>query len=103
MDRIQRKATRAGKEIELTPKEFALLEYLMLNAERRVTRNMIMEHVWNLPLDTPTNVVEVYVNHLRKKVDSDHLTKLIRTVRGVGYEMSAATTAAAPSPSLSVS
>lgn len=98
MDRIQRKASRAGKEIELTPKEFALLEYLMLNAERRVTRNMIMEHVWNLPLDTPTNVVDVYVNHLRKKVDSEHPTKLIRTVRGVGYELSSPK--AAPPPAM---
>lgn len=87
MDRIQRKAWRSGKEIELTPKEFALLEYLLLNAGRRVTRHMIMEQVWNLPPETPSNVVDVYVNHLRKKVDSEYPAKLIRTVRGVGYEI----------------
>ncbi len=87
LDRVQRTVARAGKRIELTSKEFALLEYLMRNAGRRVTRTMIIEHVWNLKFDTGTNVVDVYVNYLRRKVDSEFSTKLIGTVRGVGYEI----------------
>lgn len=87
MDRVERTIKRAGKRIELTPKEFALLEYLMRNAGRRVTRNMIIEHVWNLSFDTMTNVVDVYINYLRKKVDEGFEPKLIRTIRGVGYQM----------------
>ncbi|MGA8762771.1 MAG: winged helix-turn-helix domain-containing protein, partial [Candidatus Sulfotelmatobacter sp.] len=70
-------------------KEFALLEYLMRNAGRRVTRAMIIEHVWNLTFDTTTNVVDVYINYLRRKIDDGHPRKLIHTVRGVGYELSA--------------
>ncbi len=89
LDRVQRVVERAGRRIELTTKEFALLEYLMGNAGRRVTRSMIIEHVWNLTFDTTTNVVDVYINYLRRKVDDGHGTKLIRTVRGVGYELSA--------------
>ena len=88
LDRVERKVERAGKRIELTSKEFALLEYLMRNAGRRITRAMIVEHVWNLSFDTTTNIVDVYINYLRKKVDSDHSPHLIHTVRGVGYEMS---------------
>ncbi len=87
MNRVERTIKRAGKRIELTPKEFALLEYLMRNAGRRVTRNMIIEHVWNLSFDTMTNVVDVYINYLRKKVDEDFEPKLIRTIRGVGYQL----------------
>jgi len=63
LDRVERRVERAGKRIELTTKEFALLEYLMLNAGRRVSRPMIIEHVWNLSFDTSTNVVDVYVNY----------------------------------------
>src|SRR5450759_775491 len=74
--------------IELTSKEFALLEYLMRNAGRRMTRAMIVEHVWNLSFDTTTNIVDVYINYLRKKVDGEYAPHLIHTVRGVGYEMS---------------
>jgi DNA-binding response OmpR family regulator len=88
LDRVERKVERAGKSIELTSKEFALLEYLMRNAGRRVTRTMIVEHVWNLSFDTTTNIVDVYINYLRKKVDGDHSLHLIHTVRGVGYELS---------------
>ena len=87
LNRVERTVKRAGRRIELTPKEFALLEYLMLNAGRRVTRTMIIEHVWNLSFDTMTNVVDVYINYLRKKVDEGFGHKLIRTVRGVGYQL----------------
>jgi len=88
LDRVERKVERAGKRIELTSKEFALLEYLMRNAGRRITRAMIVEHVWNLSFDTTTNIVDVYINYLRKKVDGEYVPHLIHTVRGVGYEMS---------------
>ncbi|MCH7985865.1 MAG: response regulator transcription factor [Acidobacteria bacterium] len=87
LNRVERTVKRAGRRIELTPKEFALLEYLMLNAGRRVTRTMIIEHVWNLSFDTMTNVVDVYINYLRKKVDEGFGHRLIRTVRGVGYQL----------------
>jgi DNA-binding response OmpR family regulator len=88
VDRVQRLVERAGNRIELTAKEFALLEYLMLNLGRRVTRSMIIERVWNLTFDTTTNVVDVYINYLRRKIDDGHAAKLIHTVRGVGYELS---------------
>jgi two-component system copper resistance phosphate regulon response regulator CusR len=87
LNRVERSVNRAGQPITLTPKEFGLLEYLMRNAGRCVTRAMIIEHVWNLSFDTMTNVVDVYINYLRKKVDSGHEKKLIRTVRGVGYQI----------------
>jgi len=88
LDRVEHRVERAGKRIDLTTKEFSLLEYLMRNAGRRVTRSMIVEHVWNLTFDTTTNVVDVYINYLRRKVDDGHPNKLIHTVRGVGYELS---------------
>ncbi len=87
MDRVERIVKRGGRRIDLTPKEFALLEYLMRNAGHRVTRAMIIEHVWNFSFDTMTNVVDVYINYLRKKVDEAFPRKLIHTVRGVGYQM----------------
>jgi two-component system copper resistance phosphate regulon response regulator CusR len=87
LDRVQHVVTRAGRPINLTPKEFALLEYLMRNAGRPVSRAMIVEHVWNLGFDSTTNVVDVYINYLRKKIDSDAPTRLIRTIRGVGYQI----------------
>ena len=86
LDYMQRTVQRAGRTIDLTPKEFALLEYFMRNPGRRITRNMIIEHVWKLSPDTMTNVVDVYVNYLRKKIDEGAKVRLIRTVRGVGYE-----------------
>lgn len=86
LDYLRRTVHRAGKLIDLTPKEFALLEYFMRNPGRRVTRNMIIENVWKLAPDTMTNVVDVYVNYLRKKIDEGARVKLIHTVRGVGYE-----------------
>ena len=87
LDRIEHRVERSGRRIDLTAKEFALLEYLMRNTGRCVTRAMIIEHVWNLTFDTTTNVVDVYINYLRRKVDDGHPTKLIHTVRGVGYEI----------------
>jgi DNA-binding response OmpR family regulator len=87
LDRVERTVKRAGKRIELTSKEFGLLEYLLRNAGHRVTRSMIVEHVWNLSFDTGTNIVDVYINYLRKKIDDGFSPKLIHTVRGVGYEM----------------
>jgi heavy metal response regulator len=88
LDRVERKVERAGRNIELTTKEFALLEYLMRNAGRRLTRAMIIEHVWNLNFDSTTNVVDVYINYLRRKVDDGFTPSLIHTVRGVGYQLS---------------
>ncbi len=76
---------RAGREIELKPKEFALLEYLLRNAGRPVTRTMILEHVWDIHFDSISNVVDVHINSLRNKVDKDFQTPLIHTIRGVGY------------------
>jgi DNA-binding response OmpR family regulator len=91
LDRVERRVTRGSRTIELTSKEFALLEYLMRNAGRRVTRAMIIEHVWNLSFDSTTNLVDVYVAYLRRKVDDDAPRKLIHTIRGVGYELSGPT------------
>jgi heavy metal response regulator len=80
-----REVTRGGRRIELTVKEYALLEYLMRNAGRVLTRPMIAEHVWNLDFDTFTNVIDVYMSYLRSKVDRGQQQKLIHTVRGSGY------------------
>lgn len=88
LDRVERRVERAGRRIELTTKEFALLEYLMRNVGRRLTRAMIIEHVWNLTFDSTTNVVDVYINYLRRKVDDGFGLPLIHTVRGVGYQLS---------------
>ena len=84
-----REVTRGGKRIELTTKEYALLEYLMRNAGRVLTRPMIAEHVWNQDFDTFTNVIDVYVNYLRNKIDRGQERKLIQTVRGSGYQLKA--------------
>jgi len=85
MDLIRRDVIRAGKKIELQPREFALLEYMMSGAGRVITRTMIMEHVWNYDFDPQTNVVDVLVCRLREKVDRDFSKKMIHTIRGVGY------------------
>jgi len=82
-----RVVTRSGKRIDLSAREFALLTYLMQNAGRCVTRSMIMEHVWTLAYDTSANVVDVYINYLRSKVDKGFQQKLIRTMRGLGYQI----------------
>jgi DNA-binding response OmpR family regulator len=84
-----REVIRGGKRIELTSKEYALLEYLMRNVGRVLTRPMIAEHVWNLDFDTFTNVIDVYVNYLRNKIDRGRDRKLIHTVRGTGYVLKA--------------
>ncbi len=88
MDRLTRSVRRGPKRIELTAKEFALLEYLMRSAGRALTRDMIVEHVWDMSSDVWTNVVDVYINYLRNKVDRGFDRTLIHTVRGVGYRMS---------------
>lgn len=88
IDRLSQQVKRAGKRIELTSKEYSLLEYLMANAGRVLSRTMIMEHVWDESFEGLTNIVDVYVRHLRGKVDESHSNKLIRTVRGVGYSVS---------------
>jgi DNA-binding response OmpR family regulator len=85
LDRLSRQVRRAGKRIELTSKEYALLEYLATNAGRVLSRAMIMEHVWDQSFQNLTNIVDVYVKHLRTKVDDPFSPKLIRTIRGVGY------------------
>lgn len=85
LDPARRLVTRGGERIDLTSKEFALLEYLLRNAGRVLTRAMISEHVWNYDFDTETNVIDVYVNYLRRKIDSGREKKLIHTVRGSGY------------------
>jgi two-component system, OmpR family, response regulator len=85
LDLIRRRATRLGKSIDLRPKEFLLLEYLVRNVNRPVTRTMILEHVWNSSFEGLTNVVDVYISALRSKVDRDFPQKLIQTNRGIGY------------------
>jgi DNA-binding response OmpR family regulator len=85
LDRLSQQVKRGGHRIDLTAKEYALLEYLMSNAGRVLSRNMIIEHVWDQSFDGITNIVDVYIRHLRNKVDSGHDAKLLRTVRGVGY------------------
>lgn len=87
MDLIQRKVTRGGKEISLSGKEYALLEYLMRNKGRIVTEWMILEHVWDMNYEGTSNVVNVYINHLRKKIDHGEKIKLIHTLRGYGYKI----------------
>jgi DNA-binding response OmpR family regulator len=84
-----REVTRGGRRIDLTAKEYALLEYLMRNARRVLTRPMIAEHVWNQDFDTFTNVIDVYVNYLRNKIDRGQDRKLLHTVRGSGYTLKA--------------
>jgi len=87
-DRLTQQVTRAGRRIELTPKEYALLDYLAAHAGRVLSRTMIVEHVWDQSFEGLTNIVDVYVRHLRAKVDDPFPTKLIRTVRGAGYRLS---------------
>jgi two-component system, OmpR family, copper resistance phosphate regulon response regulator CusR len=85
IDRLTQQVRRGGQRIELTGKEYALLEYLMTNVGRVLSRAMIIEHVWDQSFDGATNIVDVYVRHLRNKIDDPFERKLIRTVRGVGY------------------
>jgi two-component system OmpR family response regulator len=91
LDLRSRRATRAGREIEpLRPREFALLEYLMRNAGRVVSKTMILSHVWDYSFDPRTNVVDVLVHRLREKIDKGFDRKMIRTVRGIGYVLEVA-------------
>src|ERR1700674_4555177 len=85
LDCIRRKVTRAGENVELAPKEFSILEYLMRNRGRPLSRTMIVEHVWDMDYDGLTNIVDVYIRHLRSKIDDRFPQKLIQTVRGIGY------------------
>jgi DNA-binding response OmpR family regulator len=88
LDRLSQQVKRAGKRIHLTSKEYALLEYFLANAGRVLSRTMIIEHVWDQSFHGLTNIVDVYIRHLRSKVDDAHPLKLIRTVRGAGYCLS---------------
>jgi two-component system OmpR family response regulator len=90
LDLRSRAATRAGRGIELRPREFALLEYLMRNAGRVVSKTMILSHVWDYSFDPRTNVVDVLVHRLREKIDKGFEQKLIHTVRGIGYVLKVA-------------
>jgi two-component system OmpR family response regulator len=85
LDLIARTANRAGQEIELLPREFQVLEYLVRNAGQVVPRAMLLQHVWNLNFDPTTNIIDVYVGRVRRKVDNHHIYPLIHTVRGVGF------------------
>jgi two-component system copper resistance phosphate regulon response regulator CusR len=85
LDTVRRRVTRAGESIELAPKEFAILEYMMRNPGRPLSRTMIVEHVWDMDYDGLTNIVDVYIRHLRSKIDDRWPVKLIHTVRGIGY------------------
>jgi DNA-binding response OmpR family regulator len=85
MDTVRRKVRRAGTAIELKPKEYALLEILMRNTDRPLTKTLIIEHVWDIHFDSISNVVEVHINSLRNKIDKGFSVPLIHTIRGVGY------------------
>jgi len=89
LDPATRTVTRAGRRIELTAREHALLEYFLRNPGRVLSRALIAQHVWGVSFDTFTNVIDVYVNYLRRKVDADFAPKLIHTVRGAGYVLRA--------------
>ena len=85
VDLAAREVTRGGRSVELTPKEFLVLEYLARHAGRVLSRTLITEYAWGYHFDPGTNIVDVVINRLRKKIDSGHGQKLIHTVRGVGY------------------
>jgi DNA-binding response OmpR family regulator len=89
LDMDTREVRRAGEPIELTPKEYTVLEYLMRHAGRVMSRTLITEYAWDYHFDPGTNIVDVVINRLRKKVDSGHAQKLVHTVRGVGYVVKA--------------
>jgi DNA-binding response OmpR family regulator len=89
LDRHRRRARRGGAEIQLTAKEFALLEFLLLRAPDPVTRSEIVEHVWDCHFDSESNLLDVYINRLRQKVDHGRASRLIFTLRGRGYRLGA--------------
>lgn len=88
LDCARRKASRNGRQVELAPREFDILEYLMRHCGQPLSRSMIVQHVWEKDYDGLTNIVDVYIRHLRTKLDDGYDVKLIRTVRGIGYTMS---------------
>ena len=96
MDTVRRAVRRAGRAIELKPKEYALLEFLMRNADRPVTKSLIIEHVWDIHFDSISNVVEVHINSLRNKIDRGFGVPLIHTIRGVGYMLTDAAAVTLP-------
>ncbi|MCC6265800.1 MAG: response regulator transcription factor [Bryobacterales bacterium] len=85
LDCVRRRVSRGSRQIDLAPKEFDILEYLMRNAGQNLSRTQIVQHVWERDYDGLTNIVDVYIRHLRSKVDDAHAIRLIQTVRGVGY------------------
>src|SRR3954464_10289237 len=85
LDSLRRKVTRGAETIDLAPKEFGILEYMMRNKGRPLSRTMIVEHVWDMDYDGLTNIVDVYIRHLRSKIDDRYPEKLIHTIRGIGY------------------
>ncbi len=87
IDRLSRQVRRAGRRVELSPKEYSLLEYFMLNTGRVLSRSMIIDRVWDQSFEGFTNIVDVYVRQLRRKIDEGFDPKLIRTVRGLGYSI----------------
>jgi two-component system copper resistance phosphate regulon response regulator CusR len=88
MDCLKRRVVRASEVIDLAPKEFAILEYMMRNRGKALSRTMIVEHVWDMEYDGLTNIVDVYIRHLRSKIDDNFPVKMIQTVRGTGYMLS---------------
>ncbi len=92
LDTATRKVSRAGTDMELTTKEYAILEYLMRHPNQVLTRTMIAEHVWNYDFDNASNVIDVHIRNLRRKIDTPFPAKLIHTVRGAGYRLSARST-----------
>ena len=89
LDTVRRTVRRAGKAIDLKPKEYSLLEFLMQHTDRPLTRSLIIEHVWDIHFDSISNVVEVHINSLRSKIDRGFAVPLIHTLRGVGYMLAA--------------
>src|SRR6266508_4082927 len=98
LDCIRRKVTRSNEIIELAPKEFGILEYMIRNKGRLLSRTMIVEHVWDMDYEGLTNIVDVYIRHLRSKIDDRFPNKLIQTVRGIGYMIEAPEKPAEPAP-----
>ena len=98
LDCIRRKVMRNNENIELAPKEFSILEYMMRNRGRPLSRTMIVEHVWDMDYDGLTNIVDVYIRHLRSKIDDRWPVKMIHTVRGIGYMLDAPEKAAEKVP-----
>ncbi|MBC7924021.1 MAG: response regulator transcription factor, partial [Bryobacteraceae bacterium] len=98
LDTIRRRVTRGGEPIDLAPKEFSILEYMLRNQGRPLSRTMIVEHVWDMDYDGLTNIVDVYIRHLRSKIDDRWSVKLIHTVRGIGYKLDTTEETAVPRP-----